>query len=459
MDYKNINDDNHEYEMVDDSEAAEKEPLEENMNTSEEPESEPEPEKEPETDNENEYEFVQSFTSSEEEEKMQEPVKSKEHKNRSPILIIIIVILALALGICISALFFYNQSLTGNVESRTDGYTLEDATGSKMTVSEIADMNADAVVEITTESVVTDSWIGQYVTEGAGSGVIIDSDGYIITNYHVIENANSVNVKLHNGDSYDAEIIGGDSENDIAVLKVDSNKKLTAAKYGNSDQLIVGELAVVIGNPLGALGGTVTSGIISAKDRSVTIDGQKRNLLQTDASINPGNSGGGLFNSSGQLVGIVCAKSSGSDVEGLGFAIPINTAAEIAQKIIDKGGDITHNNKGDAIIGVNVLNITNKALMEQYNVNKQGVYITGLTSVNAQKAGFQIGDRFVKLGKTKISDYDTLSGALSKYAPGDKVKVIVERNGKKVTLETELVKAQKESSNQESSPFDGFPYN
>lgn len=404
------------------------------------------------------YEFVQSYTSSEEKSKHADISPEKPaRKNRSRgfrivAFIIGIVLIAGAFGF-IGAMIYdhFSGSGGGNNISRSDGYTLEDATGTKMTIAEIAEKNADAVVEIRTESVVTDSWIGQYVTEGAGSGVIIDSSGYIMTNYHVIEGASSVKVKLHNGEEYKADIIGGDAANDVAVISIKADD-LTAVTYGNSDQLTVGEIAVAIGNPLGELGGTVTYGIISATDREVTVDGQKMTLLQTDASINPGNSGGGLFNGYGQLVGLVCAKSSGSDVEGLGFAIPVNTAAEIAQKIIDKGGDVSTGKVGEAVIGINVINITTKEQMQQYGLDSKGVYITGITSSNAQEAGLQIGDRIVKFEKTKISDFDDLSGALSKHAPGDEVSITVERNGKNVTVKSVLAKA---SSTENSSGNDG----
>lgn len=413
------------------------------------------------------YEFVQSYTSSEEKTKQAEsssekPAGKKRSKGfRTVAFIIGIVLIAGAFGFGGAMLYDHvSGSDGGNNISRSDGYTLEDATGTKMTIAEIADKNADAVVEIRTESVVTDSWIGQYVTEGAGSGVIIDSSGYIMTNYHVIEGASSVKVKLHNGEEYKAEIIGGDAANDVAVIKIKADD-LTAVTYGNSDQLTVGEIAVAIGNPLGELGGTVTYGIISATDREVTVDGQKMTLLQTDASINPGNSGGGLFNGYGQLVGLVCAKSSGSDVEGLGFAIPVNTAAEIAQQIIDKGGDVSTGKVGEAVIGINVINITTKEQMRQYGLDSMGVYITGITSSNAQEAGLQIGDRIAKFEKTKISDYDDLAGALSKHAPGDEVSITVERDGKNITVKAVLAKAsagENSSGNDDSNGYGINPY-
>lgn len=422
------------------------------------------------------FEFVQSYTTDEEMAKHMRPAEPKVKKRKVKekksggigkkiLAVILCIILSAGSGFGGAYLYghyFGHGSGTGNSISRTDGYTLEDATGSKQTVAEIADANADAVVEIVTESVQTDSWFGQYVTEGAGSGVIIDSDeGYIITNNHVIEGASSVTVTLHNGDEYDAEVIGTDSANDIGVIKIKA-KNLTAATYGNSDQLVVGEIAVAIGNPLGELGGTVTSGVISSTGREVTVDKQKMTLLQTDASINPGNSGGGLFNQYGQLIGIVCAKSSGSDVEGLGFAIPINTAAEVAQQIIKTGGDVSVGTTGDAVIGVNVVNVDSKEAAEKYGVEKKGVYIAGISSRNAQEAGFQIGDRITKFDGDKISKYDDLSDGLAKHKSGDKVKVEVERDGKKIELETVLVKSSDIQDNNQNNNYNdnygGFPF-
>ena len=394
-----------------------------------------------------EYEFVSSY-----EEKPHKKKKKKMSKNsKIALLVCITIILSGAFGFAGAAV--YNgisggSSGGGNSISRTDGYTLEDATGSSLTVSEIVEKSADSVVEIVTESVATDSWMMQYITEGAGSGVIIDSDGYIMTNNHVISGARKITVTLRNGDEYEAKLIGTDSTNDVAVIKINPDgKELTAATYGNSDQLVVGEMAVAIGNPLGQLGGTVSTGIVSALNRDITIDGQEMNLLQTDASINPGNSGGGLFNQYGQLIGLVVAKSSGSDVEGLGFAIPVNTAAEVAQQIIKTGGNVNSQTaSGNAVIGVTVANLSSRELAQEYGFDTAGVYVTAISSINAQEAGFQIGDRIAKADGRKISDYDDLSAALKNHSPGDTISVVVERNSEKVTLKTTLT-ASSETAN------------
>ena len=208
---------------------------------------------------------------------------------------------------------------------------------SATTTSEIVKKTADSVVEIATEGVVTGNFAQQYVTKGAGSGVIISADGYIITNHHVIEDAKTIKVTLRDGQtSYDATLIGSDEDNDIALLKVNA-EGLTPATFGDSSSLAVGDYVVAIGNPLGTLGGTVTDGIISALAREVTIEGKNMTLLQTNAQISPGNSGGGLFNANGELVGVVNAKDSATEVEGIAFAIPINNVIDLIKDLQNYG--------------------------------------------------------------------------------------------------------------------------
>lgn len=231
------------------------------------------------------------------------------------------------------------------------GYDLQKSTGSKMTIQQIAAKCQDSVVSIRTESVSQGSWIREYVTEGAGSGVIFKSDGYIITNNHVVEGARKVTVTLDSSNGktkdYEAQIIGTDSKNDVAVLKINA-KNLTAADIGKTKSVSVGDMAVVVGNPLGELGDSVSAGIVSSTSRTVTVDNKQMQLMQTDASVNPGNSGGGLFNGSGQMIGLIVAKSSGTGIEGLGFAIPIDTAIKSAQNIMNgKVNDNAQNEQND----------------------------------------------------------------------------------------------------------------
>ena len=228
-----------------------------------------------------------------------------------------------------------------------------------LTTSEAAQKAAPSVVEILAEGTTTTYGFfgGTYTSQSAGSGVIFSSDGYIITNHHVVEDGESFRITTFDGTEYDAQLIGSDAKSDIAVLKVDADN-LTPAVLGDSSQVQVGDTAIVIGNPLGTLGGTITDGIISATSRTITINDQAMELLQTNAQINSGNSGGGLFDGNGNLIGIVNAKdsgttSSGTTIEGLGFAIPINTAYDIAQQLIENG-EVTNR----ATIGVYLQELT-----------------------------------------------------------------------------------------------------
>ena len=305
----------------------------------------------------------------------------------------------------------------------------------------------DTVVEITTETVQTNFFYGEYVTEGAGSGVIITEDGYIITCAHVVTGASAVTVTMTNGLKYDAKVIGEDSQTDIAVLKITADEIFPSAVVGNSDGLVLGEPAIAIGNPLGTLGGSVSNGIISALDREITIDGQSYKLLQTNAAINPGNSGGGLFNVNGELVGVVNAKSSGSTIEGLGFAIPINYAIGIAEELMSNGYI-----SGRPVLGVNVFNFTaNSSYMDIRNsefaallnyLDEFGVYFLEYTL--AQEGGMQFGDRIIAIDGTPVSVLADMKALLQEsYKVGDEVEITVVRKtieGRKVSSKLEYVK-------------------
>ncbi|MEG0919291.1 MAG: trypsin-like peptidase domain-containing protein [Anaerovoracaceae bacterium] len=349
--------------------------------------------------------------------------KKKQKKDKKSLslggIIAIIVIAALVSGATAFGVMFigFDNGNTNKTSVSKNGYKLEEATGSKLTVAEIVEKNKKAVVEIKTESVQQDPWLRQYVTQGAGSGVIITEDGYIVTNRHVIDGASKIYVTLSNDKKYEAQLIGVSDTTDIAVIKI-KGSKLTTATYGNSDQVNVGDMSVVIGNPLGELGGTVTAGIVSALDREITLDKQTLNLLQTDAAVNPGNSGGGMFNGDGQLIGIIVAKSGGESVESLGFAIPINDAAEVAQKIIKTGKDQSKAKAGTAYSGI------------QYaSGNDGGIYVQSLMEDNAKKSGLKEGDQVLSIDGTTITDFDSISKVILTHKPGDKIKYIVSRNG------------------------------
>lgn len=308
---------------------------------------------------------------------------------------------------------------------------LSAATGSELTISEINDMNEDAVVEIVVSGTTTGMFGQLEMTQGAGSGVIVNKNGFIVTNYHVIDGANKVQVTLHNGDSYKASIVGGDYDNDIAVLKINA-KDLKVAKIGDSSTVDVGDLAVAIGNPLGQLGGTCTQGIISALDRRLTIDNRTLTLLQTDSAINPGNSGGGLFNRKGELIGIVESKSSGTGIEGLGFAIPINTVKDEINEYI-KNGKIS----GKPSIGITVYDVSEDNA-QYYNLEQAGVYITEVTGDNAKKAGFKSGDRIISINDNNVESASDLVQRVRSCKVGDVVTVKISRNGQEIEIKTEL---------------------
>ena len=368
--------------------------------------------------------------------------------------------LLIALCVVVSALFGFGGSYLANAlngghsgSSKTasvskNGYKLEDATGSKMTVQEVTNKTKDSVVEIKTESVSADAWMQQYVTEGAGSGVVMTADGYIMTNNHVIDGASKITVTTSDDKEYEAKLVGTDSITDIAVLKI-SAKNLTPATYGNSDQLAVGDMAVAIGNPLGELGGTVSAGIISALDRELAIDGKTMTLLQTDASINPGNSGGGLFNGDGQLIGIVVAKSSGSNVEGLGFAIPINKAADVAQQLMDKGYVSDQPSTGmsyaESSQGNGAAQFFGNSQDSQSQSSSAAVYIQEITGINAKKAGFQSGDLVYAVDGTRITSFNTLSSIVTSHKVGDKLTYTIVRGNQ--TKEIKLTLEEKKASN------------
>lgn len=325
-----------------------------------------------------------------------------------------------------------SRTASENRTASNMAYNLSTSTGEKLSMQEVVAMNADAVVEIRTEQVTTDSWLSQYVTQGAGSGVIISENGYIVTNNHVIEDANKITVKLRDGEEYEASLIGTDSDTDIAVIKIDASG-LISAVYGDSSSLIVGDEVVAIGNPLGELGGTATFGRISATDRNISIDGKAMTLIQTDASINPGNSGGGLFNEYGELIGIVVAKSTGSDVEGLGFAIPVNTVKQIAQQLVDDGYV-----KGKPALGVTLIDLTSARNAIMYGVRNTGIYISSVDSTQAQQAGLQKGDMLYYIGDVQITDTETLQQAINSYKVGEKAKVTVVRGSEIIELTVEI---------------------
>lgn len=312
---------------------------------------------------------------------------------------------------------------TNSTTALQTGTTTSTATG---TVADVAASVASSVVEITTTTTSTGKGVfGQAVedtSEGAGSGVIVTADGYIVTNNHVVDGASVIKVRLTDGSEYDAELIGVDSQTDLAVLKIEATN-LNAATFGDSDSLVVGEEVVAIGNPLGTLGGTVTNGIVSATNREITIENETMELIQTTAAINPGNSGGGLFNTSGQLVGIVNAKSSGTGIEGLGFAIPSNSAKDVVEQIISNGYV-----SGRVKMGLSLVEVSDSQTAMMYRLDTLGVYIAE-TSGEAQS-----GDLIEKVDGQEVSTIAEIKAILETKSVGDKITLTILRDSKEQTI-------------------------
>lgn len=368
--------------------------------------------------------------------KAKKPKKQRKPISRGGIAIALAVTMVFSCGLGFGGGYFANKvntSTSGSLNitktSNSGTTTTASSTSTANSTSEIVKKTADSVVEISTESVVTGSFAQQYVQQGAGSGVIISQDGYILTNNHVINGANSVKVRLRDGTEYDATIIGSDSDNDIALLKV-SATGLSPATFGDSNSLAVGDYVVAIGNPLGELGGTVTDGIISALARKVTIEDTQMTLLQTNAQVNPGNSGGGLFNANGELVGIVNAKQSATEVEGIAFAIPINNVLDILSDLKEYGY-VT----GKVDLGIDFTDITSDETAFYYGVNQTGCYVLSVDSgSNAEKAGVTRGDLVTKVNDTDVSTSEDITTALEKAEVGDTVTFTVSRRGTSKTI-------------------------
>lgn len=291
------------------------------------------------------------------------------------------------------------------------------------TVAQVAAEVSDSVVEITTETVIMGDLLQQYVAQGAGSGVIFRSDGYIVTNNHVIDGASKINVTLKDGTVCAATLIGADPQTDLAVIKVEATE-LDVAQFGDSASLIVGQTAIAIGNPLGSLGGTVTDGIISALDREITIDKQTMTLLQISAAVNPGNSGGGLFDAKGMLIGIVNAKRKGSDIEGLGFAIPIDTVKVIITDLVNYGYV-----RGRVDAGITLIQIDDAITAMQYRVPYYGVYVYKIEQdSNAYAAGVRSGDYISAVNGKQITTSAEFNNLLRSMQIGDEITFAVKRS-------------------------------
>ena len=298
--------------------------------------------------------------------------------------------------------------------------------------SQVYAMNVNSVVAISNQANTTNIWGQSSETASSGTGFIISPDGYILSNYHVVEGASRLTVMTYMGDEYEARLVGFDKMNDVSILKVEASG-LDSVTIGSSDDLIVGDQVVAIGNPLGELTSSLTVGYISAKDRTINTDGNLINMMQTDAAINPGNSGGPLFNMKGEVVGITTAKYSGStgsgaSLEGIGFAIPIADVMAMTEDLIAHGY-LTN----QAYLGVSVMDLDGSTAA-MYSL-PMGSYVQSVVEGGcAEAAGIQPKDIIIKVGGYAVEGNSTLQTALRKFKAGDTTTITVYRAGAELEL-------------------------
>ena len=361
-----------------------------------------------------------------------------------------------------------------NVSGRTvEAVRLNQVDGkTEMTDAEVYAANVNSTVSINVTGATGYNIFGQPVqSASSGSGFILTTDGYIVTNYHVVEDAQTIQVTLYDGTEYDAQYVGGDEDYDIAVIKVDATD-LQPVTLGDSDGLHVGDRVLAIGNPLGELTFSMSGGMVSSVNRAINVDGTPFNMIQTDASINPGNSGGPLLNSYGEVVGIVSAKysstgSNGETAEGLGFAIPINDVSSMIQDIMTNGY-VTDRAYLGATVGT-----LNTSMAQQYRFDiTQGAFIYSVEEGGpADQAGLQLGDVITAVDGTEITSLDSFTAVKKGYRTGDTSELTVYRQGETLTLtltwgETpaEQTSAQTTQDQQQTqqdqnvNPYDLFDY-
>ena len=416
-----------------------------------------------------------------------DPVKKKKKKGTARFLIIALCfsLLGITLGAVGAILVNHyanqeepeadqTQQLTVMVEGireMVEIETIQIDTSKELTAAEVYAVNVNSTVGITT-SVTTNIWGFQTTSAASGSGFIISTDGYILTNYHVIDDADSITVSLFDGTTYDAVLIGYDESNDIAVLKVDADN-LPPVILGDSDNLNVGDQVLAIGNPLGELTFSLTSGLVSAMDREVTLSSSvSMNLIQTDCAINSGNSGGALFNMYGEVIGITNAKyssssSSEASIDNIGFAIPVNSIRSIVESIIEKGYIAS------PYIGISVLDVSEE--MQMYGI-PAGVAIQAVTEGSPSAAAdLQTGDVITAVNGAAM-DSSTLVDFVGSSSIGDQITLDLYRQGETITVTVtvgeqiqsalaneEAAQSQQSSQgqfmqpgNQGGNPFGGF---
>ena len=359
-------------------------------------------------------------------------------KKKTTVLVAVGLVLALLMGILGSAIgnSLFGKGSTTIYEGQRESSVIDVSkvdTGKLMTPAEVYAANVNSVVSVNVSSTST-NYFGQTVENAAsGTGFAITQDGYIVTNYHVVEGASSVKVTLYNGETYDASVIGGDEDYDVAVIKIDVTG-LSPVVLGDSSKLAIGETVAAIGNPLGELTFSMSQGIVSCVDRAINVDGTPFNMIQVDCSINPGNSGGPLVNTYGEVVGIVSAKYSSyssTTVEGIGFAIPINDVIAMIEDIMTNGY-VTNK----PFIGITPGTMTQQ-MAQQYRYSvSEGVFVYSVEPGSAaEKAGLQMGDVILKIDDKEIKDTSDLTAAKKGYSAGDTATFTVYRGGETVQLE------------------------
>lgn len=378
------------------------------------------------------------------------PSPQRDGNRKKSVFIAVGLVLAMLMGFIGSVI---GNAVTGNghttmLEGNRPSSVIDLATvdtSKLMTASEVYAANVNSTVGITT-SVTTNFWGFQTTSAASGSGFILTADGYILTNFHVIESSSSISVTLYDGTSYDAVLVGYDESNDIAVLKIDASD-LSPVVLGDSDNLNVGDDVIAIGNPLGELTFSLTAGAVSALDREITLSsGVMMNLIQTDCAINSGNSGGALFNLYGEVIGITNAKysSSGTEasIDNIGFAIPINHIRSIVDSIIEKGYI------SKPYIGVSVGDVSEETM--GYGLPAGAAVKSVVEDSPAEKAGIKVNDIITAVNGNEITGRSELSETISSCAVGDKLTLTVYRQGETLSIDVtvgEQTKSALESDN------------
>ena len=381
-------------------------------------------------------------------------------KKKTTVLVAVGLVLALLMGLLGSAIgnSLFGKGSTTIYEGQRESSVIDVSkidTGKLMTPAEVYAANVNSTVGITT-SVTTNYWGFQTTSAASGSGFILTGDGYVLTNYHVIESSNSISVTLYDGKSYDAVLIGYDESSDIAVLKIDA-EGLTPVVLGDSDNLNVGDSVVAIGNPLGELTFSLTSGAVSALNREITLSNSvTMNLIQTDCAINSGNSGGALFNLYGEVIGITNAKYSGSgsgaSIDNIGFAIPINHVRGIVESIIENGY------VAKPYIGVTVSDVSEETM--GYGLPAGAAVKAVSEDSPAEKAGLQVNDIITAVNGKEISGRTGLSEAVSAASVGDTLTLTVYRQGNTISVDVtvgeQIQSALANEDNRQSEQQSGY---